>query len=82
VGERLGIKAASRLAGNRNPVVLYVAAAKRVLPSVVVDGVVQFDAEEVELWRRKVDADAGARLQASIEARDKTFRAINKKSPR
>ena len=50
MAERIGIRAAARLAGGRNPVVLYVAAAKRVLPSVIVDGDIMFDAADVKLW--------------------------------
>jgi hypothetical protein len=75
--ERLGAYQASIVAGvsvNK----IYVAAAKRVLPSVVEDGKLYVAAADVRLWRDKLDALEDARLQASIEARDRKFRQVNR----
>jgi Recombination endonuclease VII len=75
---KLGIRAAARLAGE-NPVVLYAAVARQSLHADVVDGQLEFEAEDIQLWRKKLDAEADARLQASISARDANFKSINRR---
>ena len=75
---RIGIRAAARQC-NRNPVVLYVAAAKRVLPSTVVDGDILFDPGDVKLWHDRVLAAETTRLRKSIAEREAKFAEVNRK---
>ena len=58
---------------------LYTAVARQSLKAAVVDGQLEFDPGELDLWRQRLDAEKAAREQASIQARDKTFRAINRR---
>lgn len=62
MSDRLGIRAAAELVGC-NPVVLYVAAAKKVLPSKADTGVVTFD--RADLHRYKVSIVAKKAVEES-----------------
>jgi hypothetical protein len=77
MAERLGIRAAARLAGDLNPVVLYVAVARKTLHADVVDGQLLFEPGDLKLWRAAMDAEKAAREQKSIAERDARFRAVN-----
>ncbi len=80
MGEKLGIRAAARLAGLKTShASLYAAVARQALHADVVEGELVFDSEKVELWRKRVNAEKAARVQASIAARDARFLAVNKK---
>ena len=82
MSERLGIRAAARAAGlGTNHVALYVAVARGSLKAAVVDGQLEFDPGDLDLWRQRLDAERDAREQASIESRDAKFKAVNSRNP-
>lgn len=77
MSERIGIRAASRLAGTKHPVNLYSAVARQQLKADVVDGELRFDPRDVEVWRDNVLDAERKRLNESVRQRDAVFRKVN-----
>ncbi len=83
MAERVGIRAAAQIC-QCNPVVLYVAAAKKLLPSDASTGVVTFDAADLHRYKVSVMAERAARERAAREqaARAEQERRFKRANPR
>jgi hypothetical protein len=80
MADRLGIRAAAEIC-KCNPVVLYVAAAKKLLPSDASTGVVTFDRQDLHRYKVSVAAERAAKEQAAQADRDRRFKQINTRKP-
>jgi len=75
-----GVRSAARLL-NVTPTSVYVSTAKGDLRAKVdpTDGQMLWDEDELMLFRKRLDAERDAKLQASIAERNEKFRAINRR---
>jgi len=80
MAELHGVRSAARLL-NVTPTSVYISTAKGQLRAKVdpTDGQMLWDGDELELFRKRLDAEKAANLQASIAERDAKFRAVNRR---
>jgi hypothetical protein len=80
MSELHGVRSAARIL-KVTPTSVYISTAKGQLRAKVdpTDGQMLWDAEELELFRKRLDAEKAAKLQATIAVRDAKFRAVNRR---
>ncbi len=75
---RLGIRAAAREVGIPHAT-LYVAAARRLLPSEAIDGLVTFDPGDLKLFKARLNIEAESKRTEFIAREDAKFKRINQR---
>ena len=81
MSELHGVRSAARLL-NVTPTCVYISTAKGQLRAKIdpTDGQMLWDGDELELFRKRLDAEKAAKTAALAKAEDATFRRVNRKT--